>query len=121
MDCGDVFLMGTVGGQTKHWWIIISDPKKHGGTFVIVNITTDAKRTDKSCVLKAAEHPWITAESYACYGDAIVVTPEKAKLIQTGFGEFIIKQPPCKADVLHRIIQAAKSSKALPIICKKYL
>lgn len=122
MNLGDSFLMGNPGGQKKHLWIVISDSAKHGGHFVIVNLTSDPVRGEKSCVVKRGEHPWLTdPESYVAFGDALEITPQQSKLVQSGFGGHIIPQPSFKRDVVARIAEAAKNSKAFPIILKKYL
>jgi len=122
MNLGDTFLMGNPGGRTKHLWIVISDPKKHHGNFVIVNLTSDPVRGEKACAVKKGEHPWLTtSDSYVVFGDAFEVTAEKSKLITNGIGGCIIAQPPMKREVIARIVEAAKCSKAFAMKLLKYL
>ncbi len=46
MQAGDTFIMGDGG----HLWVVISDPAKHDGTFIIVNLkTTVPIRTCQQC------------------------------------------------------------------------
>lgn len=122
MQKGDVFLMGNPGGRTKHPWIILSDLSKHGGSGVIVNLTTDKDRSGTDCSLDVGDHPWITEESWVCFGDAQCLSPAKWHKISQGITSRIIVPQSALAEThLKKIISAAKVSKAFPAVCLKFL
>lgn len=108
---GDTFLLG----QGSHLWIVISDPAKHKGDFVIVNLTSDQFRAGKECELNVGDHPWVKHKSYVSFGDARRVTPIEEAKIQLYLSQGHMKRYfPVKEAVLQRIIGAAKTSKAIP-------
>ena len=61
---GDAFLFGL----HSHLWIVISEPAKHAGNFVIVNLTTDVFRAGKECELGLGDHEWIIQKCYVSFG-----------------------------------------------------
>jgi hypothetical protein len=110
VQLGDTFLLG----QASHLWVVISDPKKHAGEFVLVNITTDAFRAGKDCELNVGDHQWIRHKSYVNFGDARKVTPQEEAKIQLLLSQGHIKQHfPMKTSIVQKIIAAGKTSKAL--------
>jgi hypothetical protein len=123
MEKGDAFLMGVVGGTKKHLFIVISDPRKHHGCGVIVNVSTDKARAGGACLLAKGEHPWLTeAGSWVCYGDATLMTPDGWARIQVGISKrFIVPQARLSQGCVDRIVKAAKTSKAFPSVYLKYL
>jgi hypothetical protein len=122
MKLGDAFLMSVPPNfDREHLFFVISDPSKNEGTFLIANITGDEFRAGKECVLVKGDHPWITKESFVTFTDAMEITPEHAQKIDALMGTTIKAQPPLKAEVLAKIIEAAKKSKAIAIDFKKYL
>ena len=111
VQLGDTFLLG----QGSHLWIVISDPAKHNGEFVIVNVTSDEFRAGKECELNVGDHQWVKHKSYVSFGDARRVTPAEDAKIQLYISQGHMKQHfPVKKAVLQRIIAAAKTSKAIP-------
>jgi hypothetical protein len=124
MQLGDTFLMPCPWSQAKilHLWIVISDPAKHGGIFVIVNLTTDRARSGSDCKLNKGDHPWVTEECFVSFGDALEITPSQEAMInQLIPSKTVILHDPLDEEVLLRIITAAKQSKALTLKYKKYL
>ena len=123
MERGDAFLMGVVGGTKKHLFIVISDPKKHQGCGVILNLTTNKARSGGECRLVRGEHAWLTeAESWVCYGDATLMTPDGWAKIQIGISKrFIVPQAKLSQGCLDRIVKAARTSRAFPSLYLKYL
>jgi hypothetical protein len=112
IQCGDAFILG-LGG---HLWVVISEPVKHAGHFVIVNLTTDVFRAGTECELMPGDHQWIREKCYVSFGDAREVTPRQgAQIVAHMATGAIIKQYPVTHAVLQKIIEAAKKSKALPI------
>lgn len=124
MRLGDTFLMPCPwsGPKIPHLWIVISDPTKHNGAFVIVNLTTDLDRSGSDCTLNRGDHRWITQECFISFGDALEITPEKERMISQLVASKMVTLHESMADeVLARIIAAAKQSKALAPKYKKYL
>jgi hypothetical protein len=110
MQAGDTFLLG----EGSHLWIVISDPAKHAGHFIIVNLTTDVFRAGKDCELNPGDHEWISKKCFVSFGDARKVSPtEAAKILSLMPGGTITKHFPMKSAVLQKIISAGRRSKAL--------
>src|SRR5258708_38698762 len=114
---GDTFVMG----QGGHLWIVISDPTRHSGNFIIANLTTDKRRAGTDCELNKGDHPWITQKCFVNFGDAREVTPEQeAQLILFMNGGYIQKNFPMDLAILEKITIAAKTSRAIAIGLRKY-
>jgi len=121
MQQGDTFLMGNPGGRTKHLWMILSDPLKHGGAFVIVNLTSPDV-AHSTCVLKFGEHPWLKYDSDVNFGDSLEITAKAANNITVGINSnTIIPQVPLSISVVQRIVAAAQLSPAFSRRLKIYL
>lgn len=120
MDLGDSFLMGSVRGDTKHLWIVISDPKKHAGAALIVNLTTNSFRASSECPLSPGDHPWITAPCWASFSDArLISTPAQWKALDDAIRSgHIILERATPTKTLSTILTAARKSRNLP---SKYL
>jgi hypothetical protein len=117
MQFGDTFVMG-VGG---HLWIVVSDPAKHSGHFVIANLTKDEYRTGKECELNKGDHGWIACKCFVNFGGAREVTPtEVAKITALMGSGHITPHLPMSHAILQKITTAAKTSKALKTGLKKY-
>jgi hypothetical protein len=74
-------------------------------------------------MLAKGDHPWLTEpESWVCYGDATLMTPDGWAKIQAGISKgFIVRQPKLGQAYLDRVVKAAKTSKAFPTVYLKYL
>ena len=81
LRCGDAVEMPKDGLATPHLWVIVTEPIPETGLAVIVNITTLQPHSDKTTILAAGEHPYITHDSVACYGDARIIN---VRLIEKG-------------------------------------
>jgi hypothetical protein len=122
MNLGDAFLMGVPPDyQTNHLFFVISDPSKHGGTYVIVNITRDWFRAGQECILGPSDHPWINSTSYVSFTDTLEITPERDQMISALIGTRIIMQNPLTPQTLAKVVAAANNSTAIPLAYKKYL
>jgi len=122
MKLGDAFTMAVPPNfDVPHLFFVISDPTKNGGGFVIVNITTNYIRAGRECVLMKGDHQWINQDSFVTFRDAREISAEMAIRLNSLIGIKVQIQPPLRADVLARIIEAAKHSKSIPIGHKKYL
>lgn len=107
MQLGDTFVM-------THLWVVLSDPAKHSGHFIIANLTTDLARAGKDCELNKGDHPWITQKCYVNFGDAREVTPKEEVKIVAFLGAGHIKMHyPMNLAVIQKIVTAAKTSRAL--------
>jgi len=71
MKLGDAFLMPHPHQSFDHLWFVISDPAKHSGTFIIVNITGDEHRAGGECPLGPADHKWVNKKCWVSFGDAL--------------------------------------------------
>jgi hypothetical protein len=122
MKIGDAFTM-TVPPKYNipHLFFVISDPCKNSGIYHIVNITTDYIRAGKECVLNVGDHKWITEPSYITFRDAREIDIALGKVLDSLVGTQIKMQAALRAEVLQRIVEAAKASKAIPIRFKKFL
>jgi hypothetical protein len=117
MQYGDTFVMG-VGG---HLWIVISDPAKHSGNFVIANLTTNEYVAGNDCELNKGDHGWIKCKCFVNFGGAREVTSaEKVKMVALIASGHITPQVPMSAAILLKIATAAQTSKALKTGLKKY-
>ncbi len=118
VQVGDTFLFG----EGSHLWVVISDPAKNNGVFVIVNLTKNVFRAGKDCEMNVGEHQWITEKCYVSFGDARKVTPTEAAKIQALISQYQIKQHfPMRNSIVNKIVQAGKKSKALAIELKSLL
>ena len=122
MNRGDAFLMPLPRQPTNHHlWFVISDPIANGGTFIIVNLTTDEVRAGRECVLTPGDHEWIRETCFVTFGDALEITPALSENIDKLIGTKVLMQGPLRNDVLERIVNAAKCSTAIPVSFKRYL
>src|SRR2546425_12113246 len=123
MDKGECFLMGSPGGRTKHLWVVISDTKKHGGLGVIINFTTDKNRSGGECCFVKSDHPWLTEpQSWACFGDAMLMTVQGWSDIEKGINHgFIVKAAKMNTALVNKIVEAAKTSNAFQPVLIQYL
>jgi hypothetical protein len=122
MKLGDAFRWGTPPKvKVRHLFFVISDPAQHGGTFVVVNITQDHIRAGRDCVLQIGDHPWITGESFVTFRDARLITPPEETHLISLFGTEVLVEAPLDPIVLKRIIEAAKTSRSLAPVYKRYL
>jgi hypothetical protein len=113
MDKGDCFLMGSPGGQSKHLWVLISDPSRYSGCGVIVNLSKDQSRSGGECFICCGEHPWLTEpKSWVCFNDALLMTAAGWVEIQNGLKVgFIIPTNPMPPFCVERIVAAARISR----------
>jgi hypothetical protein len=122
MKLGDAFRWGTPPKiKVRHLFFVISDPAQHGGTFVVVNITQDYIRAGRDCVLQKGDHPWITGESFVTFRDARLITPAEEIHLTSLFGREVLVEAPLDPIILKRIVAAAKASRSLAPLFKKYL
>lgn len=122
MKLGDTFLMRTPGYSVDHLWIVISDPALHGGTFIIVNLTTDVARASADCELNPGCHRWVVQKCYVNFADALKITPQlQANISALMATKAILLHDALDPDLIATIVRIAKKSKAFPATFRIYL
>jgi hypothetical protein len=122
MNLGDAFTMAVPPKYDRsHLFFVITDPQKNGGTYHIVNITTDQLRAGKECIIDVGDHAWVRHKSFVSFADTREIDLAKAKKVESLIGTLITMQPRLKNEVLQRIIAAGKSSKSIPVGIKRFL
>ena len=114
--------MVTLGSTFKsnHLYVVISDPTRHSGKCVIVNLTTQRPKSDTTCVLQPRDFPsFIHSPTVVNYGDALEADQRLLENI-IAKGE-VGRHPDMATAVLARIIQGARASPAFPVGLRKYL
>src|SRR5258707_15151924 len=105
MKLGDAFTMRIAPRFIPHLYLVISDPDKHAGNLIVVNITGDRFRTGKECILNIGDHEWITKPSFVSFGDAIETSV--SKLSKMASQKKIKPQPSLSSTILEKIVKAA--------------
>ncbi len=106
--------------QSNHLYVVISDPAKHGGKCVLVNLTTQRAKSDTTCILRPPDFPsFIHRATVVNYGDALEADAQLLERI-IAQGE-VTQHPEMAAAVLGRIVQGALISPAFPMGLRKYL
>jgi hypothetical protein len=105
----------------NHLYVVISDPAKHNGKCVMVNVTTLREKSDKTCVLQPGDIPsFIYHTSVVNYGDA--TCPDETNLERFITNDPSVRRyPNVEGHVLSRIIEGARTSPAFPTGLRKYL
>jgi len=87
-----------------------------------VNLTTNAARAGTDCKLSKGDHPFIAQDSYISYGDALEITPTKAKNLEELIEKkFIHTHAPIEEKYVTKICAAAMTSKAFQVRLRRYL
>lgn len=68
MKAGDTFLYPL---PQEHLWVAVTNPNADGEV-LIVNITTVRNDIDRTVILRAKEHPFLTKPSYVYYREAMI-------------------------------------------------
>lgn len=100
---GDTVEMPKHELATPHLWIIVTEPDIETGMAVIVNVTSLQRYSDRTTILTAQEHPYISHDSVVLYADAQIVD---MRLIEKGIEDanrFIRQLAPCTPSLLKRI------------------
>jgi len=120
---GDTFLIRTGPNlDDYHLFVIVSDPNLTSDeTVLCVNFTSTPK--DKSCIIKAGEHPFVKHDTYIDYQTGRELTIGYIeKRLKDGTDDFKLytNSAPVTASLLERIIQGGKQTKKIPLKFKKY-
>jgi hypothetical protein len=107
---GDTVEMPKRELATPHLWIVLTEPDAQTGLAVIVNVTSLQKHSDRTTILTAQEHPYISHDSVVLYADARIVD---IRLIEQGIQDanrFIRPLAPCNAELLKRVCDGVGDS-----------
>ncbi|MGE0376780.1 MAG: hypothetical protein AB7I48_18510 [Planctomycetaceae bacterium] len=115
----------TVGGTfhfndrpgNNHRYVIVSSLA--APEVVIVNMTTLKPWKDRSCIIKAGEHPFAEHDTCISYRHAEVV-PTTVLQRKEQFGDIAVKEP-MSAALLDRIWDGAASTQFLSLRCLQIL
>lgn len=114
MNAGDTFLIPDGFGSHLNFIIaLLAD-----GSLVICHFTTLRARSDRTCVVRAGEHPFIDRDTSIRFDQAYICPVDRI-----GNLESIItrKMEPLSPDLLERIRQGALDSPQTPDIIKQRL
>ena len=98
---GDTFLL--LGGPvpTPHLWVILWGPGGPADAYLAVMLTTLRAHSDRTCVLRPGDHPFIQHDTVVSYRDVLRLTGEKlAERIAEGKAK---PRDPVDAALLERI------------------
>jgi hypothetical protein len=122
MKLGDAFLMPVPPKyDCEHLWFVISDPSKHSGKYIIVNATTDRKLAGSECILCRGDHPWLITQCFVNFSGAQLLDQENDKRLQLLIGTKVTLLAPLDAKILCKVVNAAKTSTAIPVSYKNFL
>lgn len=110
MKQGDAFI---IQGGLEHLIIVVSDPERDPGKIVLIGLTSDHPAKDRSCILNAADHPWIRHPTLASYRHASIT--DRRTLIHQMERNMIRPHPdPASPKLLKAILEGARLSHSIP-------
>lgn len=116
MNIGDSFWLATFPSYVSHLWVVIG---RKEDKILIVNFSTLRNQPDLSCVVKAGEHPNLTADSVVLYHFA---REAEVKPILSGIAGGKIKVgTPFTGDLRLRVLTGALKSKSLKAKFKSWV
>jgi hypothetical protein len=108
---GDTFVWSPIRDRKAHLYVVITDPNKNGGNFVVFNLT-ESNHGPKALTLRIGEHPFIKDyDSDVNFGDGLIVHIAKIQRAIT-CGAAIPKQP-MNMELVGRIARFAKGNIAV--------
>jgi CTP:molybdopterin cytidylyltransferase MocA len=105
---GDTFHAQSPSSTKPHLYVVLTDPDTSGNV-VIVNLTSQSRLKDQSCILAVGDHPFIKHETVVNYADALI-SNEEAILAGVRGGAVRHDPVPVSAAVLDRIQRGALDS-----------
>lgn len=100
MRCGDTIDMPRANRETRHLWIVATEPNA-AGLAVIVNITTHREHSDRTVILRRGDHPFITHDSCVYYADATIANVQNIeRAIENGIA---IRCDSCSDELVARV------------------
>lgn len=70
---GDTFMLPKPGQETKHLWVLITNPNPATHEALMVNLTTQRPHSDRTTILQIGDHPFVQKPSVLFYADARLV------------------------------------------------
>jgi hypothetical protein len=110
LKTGETFVWCPPGTIKDHLWIIISDPEKHGGKCVVVNLT-ESSHGKYSFTLIPGQHRWIYKDSDVNFGDAFLTS--EAELASQVACHSAVPHDPMDSELLKQIIERARDHPAI--------
>jgi hypothetical protein len=97
-------VMEGINPRGEHLYIVITEPDE-GGKAVCVNVSTAYSFSERTCVLKIGDHPFVKHESVVRYQYAKILDLKLVeKALMTRQFSFVCKQHlPCSTELLQRI------------------
>jgi hypothetical protein len=118
LKAGQTLLLPKPGHDISHLWVVILGPDPETHETVIVNLTTLRDHSDKTVVLSAGEHPFITHATAVNYSDARIVDARKIEAALK-VGSFPSHRE-CSAALLVKIQEGLFASPLTPKKVKDY-
>jgi len=117
MNLGDTFVWCPTGG-IDHLWIVISDPSKHDGNCVLVNLTESCHGAH-SFTLRPGQHRYIYKDSDVNFGDAFRSNVKELE------GHILIgsakPHDPMNLEIVMEIVHRARTHPAFQPILRRLL
>jgi hypothetical protein len=107
---GDTFVWSPISGRRRHLYVVVTDPDKNAGRFVVFNLT-GSKSGPEALTLKKGEHPFIDKDSDVNFGDGLIVTTEKIQRAIASGQAF--PNEPMQMQLVQRIARFAKGHPAV--------
>jgi hypothetical protein len=115
---GNTFVWCPRGTVKDHLWILISDPAKHGGVCVVINLT-ESTHGKFSHTLTVGQHRWIYKDSDVNYGDAFATSDSHLQAqVKLGFAK---PHDDMAAAIIAEIVKRTKTHPAFQRILRRYL
>jgi hypothetical protein len=115
---GTSILLPKPGHETRHLWVVLTEPDGDPIKVVAVNLTTRRPDTDTTAILQAGDHPFLTKETIVHYVDARFIQVEPLRQLLTldnyDFDE------DCSDEILERIQRGLLDSRYTPKNIKDY-
>lgn len=111
MKVGDTFLWSPDGRPKKHLFIVMTDPTKNSGRFVVFNLTKSCGGP-KALTFKVGRHPFITKyASDVAFGDGLI-TELLTIQAEIAAGKAVPRQP-MRMEMVRSIAICAKKHPAV--------
>ena len=116
LDLGDTFLIPKSSFEIEHLWIIITDRDPITHEAVCVNVTTWQAGCEKTVIVIAKEHPFVTHDSVIRYADAKKLDLRKVEAaLDAQCTTFVCEQKDkCSPAFLKRVQDGLLQSKTAP-------
>jgi hypothetical protein len=66
---GDAFILTRQTGDVPHLWVLLWGPAGPADAFLAVHLSTWREGRDRSCLIRAGEHPFVQHDTYVVYNN----------------------------------------------------